>query len=556
MIDHRAILHVDMDAFFASVEAHDDPSLADKPVIVGGTGGRGVVAAASYEARRFGIHSAMPLREALRRCPHVVCVRPRMKRYKEVSQQVFAVFGEFTDQVEGLSLDEAFLDVTASRELFGTPVEMAREIKRRIFERTGLTASVGVAHNKLLAKLASEMNKPDGLTVIGPDDVEAVLDPLPIRRMHGIGNKTAARVEEQGLYTLGQLRRAPESVLWPLFGRDTRRIRERAAGIDDRPVVVDAAERQISSEETFEEDIRDHGRLCAALAVLADRTAARLRARELKAGLVIVKIRRRDFTTFTRQRSFSRGSPCACSVSASAAWRRHGNWTCSRPPRTLEAAGSIRRSMASARNLAKGPSGAAARSIEARRRRRPALPPPARRSPSRHDENLACSFALRGGRHRFLDFSDVVGRCDGCVQLALGDQPGNLPEERTPRLLRCLLEPSREPEATHRQVAKDEGGGFDHAGLAAHPTVVDQGRPLGQAVGKPAGRRPPDRIDAEADLRLAGRLCDPLRQVVTVDQDDVAARLAHDRRRFLAPDHVHGPVAALFRELHQVQANR
>ena len=305
MIDHRAILHVDMDAFYASVEARDDPSLVDKPVIVGGTGGRGVVAAASYEARRFGVHSAMPMREALKRCPQAVCIRPRMKRYKEVSQQVFAVFGEFTDQVEGLSLDEAFLDVTASRELFGTPVDMAREIKRRIRERTGVTASVGVSHNKLLAKLASEMDKPDGLTVIGPDDVEAVLDPLPIRRMHGIGNKTAARVEEQGLFTLGQLRRAPESVLWPLFGRDTRRIRERAAGIDDRPVITDAAEKQISSEETFDEDIRDHGRLCAALANLAERTASRLRARELKAGLVIVKIRRRDFATFTRQRSFS-----------------------------------------------------------------------------------------------------------------------------------------------------------------------------------------------------------------------------------------------------------
>lgn len=305
MIDHRAILHVDMDAFYASVEARDDPSLVDKPVIVGGTGGRGVVAAASYEARRFGVHSAMPLREALKRCPHAVCIRPRMKRYKEVSQQVFAVFGEFTDQVEGLSLDEAFLDVTASRELFGTPIDMAREIKRRIRERTGVTASVGVSHNKLLAKLASEMDKPDGLTVIGADDVEAVLDPLPIRRMHGIGNKTAARVEEQGLFTLGQLRRAPESVLWPLFGRDTRRIRERAAGVDDRPVIADAAEKQISSEETFDEDIRDHGRLCAALANLAERTASRLRARELKAGLVIVKIRRRDFATFTRQRSFS-----------------------------------------------------------------------------------------------------------------------------------------------------------------------------------------------------------------------------------------------------------
>jgi DNA polymerase-4 len=305
MIDHRAILHVDMDAFYASVEEHDDPSLAGKPIIVGGAGGRGVVAAASYAARRFGINSAMPMRDALRRCPHAVCVRPRMKRYQEVSRQIFEVFGEFTDLVEGLSLDEAYLDVTASRELFGSPVAMAHEIKRRIRQRTGLTASVGVSHNKLLAKLASEMDKPDGLTAIGPDDVDAVLDPLPVRRLHGIGNKTAARLDEQGLFTLGQLRRAPESVLWPLFQRETRRIRERAAGIDDRPVISDAAEKQISSEETFETDIRDHERLHAALARLAERTATRLRARELKAGQVAVKIRRRDFTTFTRQKSFN-----------------------------------------------------------------------------------------------------------------------------------------------------------------------------------------------------------------------------------------------------------
>jgi DNA polymerase-4 len=305
MIDHRAILHVDMDAFYASVEEHDDPSLAGKPIIVGGAGGRGVVAAASYAARRFGINSAMPMRDALRRCPHAVCVRPRMKRYQEVSRQIFEVFGEFTDLVEGLSLDEAYLDVTASRELFGSPVAMAHEIKRRIRQRTGLTASVGVSHNKLLAKLASEMDKPDGLTAIGPDDVDAVLDPLPVRRLHGIGNKTAARLDEQGLFTLGQLRRAPESVLWPLFQRETRRIRERAAGIDDRPVISDAAEKQISSEETFETDIRDHERLHAALARLAERTATRLRARQLKAGQVAVKIRRRDFTTFTRQKSFN-----------------------------------------------------------------------------------------------------------------------------------------------------------------------------------------------------------------------------------------------------------
>lgn len=305
MSEHRAILHVDMDAFFAAVEQFDHPELAGQPVIVGGTGGRGVVAAASYEVRRFGVHSAMPIREALKRCAHAVVVRPRMKRYREVSDQVFEIFGEFTDLVQGLSLDEAFLDVTGSVGLFGSADAMAREIKNRIRVRTGLTASVGVSHNKLLAKLASEMNKPDGMTVIRPADVTATLDPLPVRRLHGIGAKTAARLERQGIYTLGQLRRAPESVLWPLFRRDTREIRERAAGIDDRPVVADAPEKQISSEETFDVDLKDHEELQRRLAQLADRTAARLRARQLKAGMVSIKVRRRDFTTYTRQRSFS-----------------------------------------------------------------------------------------------------------------------------------------------------------------------------------------------------------------------------------------------------------
>ncbi len=305
MTDHRAILHVDMDAFFAAVEQFDNPELAGQAVVVGGIGGRGVVAAANYEARRFGVHSAMPMREALKRCPHAVVRRPRMKRYREVSATVFAILGEFTDLVQGLSLDEAFLDVTGSVALFGGAEAIAREIKNRIRARTGLTASVGVSHNKLLAKLASEMQKPDGLTLIRPEEVAATLDPLPVRRLHGIGAKTAARLEQQGIYTLGQLRRAPESVLWPLFRRDTREIRDRAAGIDDRPVVVDAPEKQISSEETFDADLKDHEELRRRLAELADRTAERLRARQLKAGMVSVKIRRRDFTTYTRQKSFS-----------------------------------------------------------------------------------------------------------------------------------------------------------------------------------------------------------------------------------------------------------
>ena len=305
MSDHRAILHVDMDAFFASVEQYDRPEFAGQPVVVGGAGGRGVVAAASYEARRFGVHSAMPMREALKRCPHLVVVRPRMKRYREVSDQVFEIFREFTDLVEGLSLDEAFLDVTGSIGLFGSAEDMAREIKSRIRARTGLTASVGVSHNKLLAKLASEMHKPDGMTIIRPAEVTATLDPLPVRRLFGIGPKTAERLEEQGIVTLGQLRRAPDAELWPLLRRETHKFRDRAAGIDDRPVVSDAPEKQISAEETFDTDIRDHKELQERLAQLADRATARLRARQFKAGMVSIKIRRRDFETFTRQKSFN-----------------------------------------------------------------------------------------------------------------------------------------------------------------------------------------------------------------------------------------------------------
>lgn len=305
MDGQRAILHVDMDAFYASVEQHDHPELKGKPVIVGGTGGRGVVAAASYEVRRFGVHSAMPMREALQRCPHAVCIQPRMRRYKEVSKQVFAVFHEFTPQVEGLSLDEAFLDVTASLSLKGPAESIALEIKRRILADTGLTASVGLATNKLLAKLASELRKPDGFVWIRPDEVTRTLDPLPIRRLFGIGRKTGAKLEEHGIHTFGQLRLAPDALLWPIFGRYTQRVRERAAGVDERPVVADWEEKSISAEETFERDIRDHEQLYAELASLADRTAARMRAKQLVAGEVHVKIRRRDFTTYTRQKSFA-----------------------------------------------------------------------------------------------------------------------------------------------------------------------------------------------------------------------------------------------------------
>ncbi len=298
----RAILHVDMDAFFASIEQHDHQSLIGRPVIVGGTAGRGVVAAASYEVRRYGVRSAMPMRTALERCPHAVCIPPRMARYQEVSRQIFAIFHEITPLVQGLSLDEAYLDVSAQPE---PAAALARRIKGCIRERTGLTASVGVAPNKLIAKIASDLDKPDGLTIVLPQAVQAVLDPLSVRRLPGLGRKTGAAVEALGITTLGALRRAPDATLWPLFGRYTQRIRERAAGIDERPVVADRDEKSLSAEDTFARDSDDPRALTAALASLADRACARLRQRGLAAASITIKIRRHDFATFTRRRAVS-----------------------------------------------------------------------------------------------------------------------------------------------------------------------------------------------------------------------------------------------------------
>jgi DNA polymerase-4 len=299
----RAVLHVDMDAFYASVEQHDQPALAGAPLIVGWEGGRGVVAAASYEVRRFGVHSAMPMRTALRLCPQAVCVRPRMARYQEVSRIIFGAFHELTPLVQGLSLDEAFLDVTASQELFGGAVEIAQRIKRRIRELTGLTASVGVASNKLVAKIASDLHKPDGLTVVTAHSQRALLDALSVRKLPGLGRKTGAKVEAAGIRTLGELRSAPDALLWPLFGRYSAWMRERASGIDERPVQPDLEEKSLSAEDTFESDLAEPRVLQRQLARLADLAASRLRARELMAGCIGVKIRRGDFTTFTRQRA-------------------------------------------------------------------------------------------------------------------------------------------------------------------------------------------------------------------------------------------------------------
>src|SRR5580704_16338679 len=225
-----------MDAFYASVEEQDRPELKGKPLIVGGTGARAVVAAASYAVRRFGVRSAMPMREALRRCPDAIVVAPRMARYQQISAQVFEIFGGFTPLVEGLSLDEAFLDVTASQQLLGGPEVIGAEIRRRIAKQTGLTASVGIAPNKLLAKIASDLNKPDGMCRIGADNVRAILDGLPIEKLSGVGPKTLPAAHAAGIRSFGDLRLAGDEALWQVFGKHGKSMRERACGLDDRPV--------------------------------------------------------------------------------------------------------------------------------------------------------------------------------------------------------------------------------------------------------------------------------------------------------------------------------
>lgn len=298
----RSILHVDMDAFYASVEQRDNPELRGKPLVVGGTTNRGVVAAASYEAREFGIRSAMPMRDAYRRCPELLRVRPNMSHYKAVSKQVFAIFRSYTPLVEGLSLDEAFLDVTASVSLFGPPAVIAADIKQRILDETSLTASVGVAQNKLVAKIASDLDKPDGLTPINPGDYERRLDPLPVSVIPGVGRETLKRLSGANIRTVRDLRLAEDRVLEPIFGRYSRKTRDRAAGIDDRPVVPARAEKSISAEETYDADLASRDDMERELLRLTERTASRLRKAALAAGTVQIKIREASFKTCTRQR--------------------------------------------------------------------------------------------------------------------------------------------------------------------------------------------------------------------------------------------------------------
>jgi DNA polymerase-4 len=298
----RQILHIDMDAFFASVEQHDNPALRGKPVLVGGASRRGVVAAASYEARVFGCRSAMPMGEALRRCPQAIVVSPTRGRYEEVSSQVFEIFRKYTPLVEGLSIDEAFLDVSGSGSLFGDGETIARAIRKDVVEATGLTCSAGVASSKFAAKIASDMNKPDGLTVVGPD-VAAFLAPLPLERMWGIGPKTAPALRRLGYATLGDLARATPAALERVLGAWGADVRELARGVDVREVEPDRDAKSVGAECTYENDLTTKEAIARSLLAHAARVAERLTEAGVSAGAVVVKLKYADFTLLTRRKT-------------------------------------------------------------------------------------------------------------------------------------------------------------------------------------------------------------------------------------------------------------
>jgi DNA polymerase IV len=297
----RQILHIDMDAFFASVEQRDDPSLRGRPVLVGGPSRRGVVAAASYEARVFGVHSAMPMVQALRRCPQAIVVAPRHGRYAEVSDQLFGIFRRFTPLVEGLSVDEAFLDVTACQALFGDGESMARQIKHAIRTQMQLTASAGVAPNKFVAKIASDLQKPDGLVVVTEDRVEAFLAPLPIERMWGVGPVAAQRLHDAGLRTIGDLAREDPNRLERLVGSWGREVHQLARGIDTRPVQDGLRAKSIGAEQTYDQDIGSRAAMEHCLLDQAQRVAHRLLREGLAGRTVVVKVKYPDFTLQSRR---------------------------------------------------------------------------------------------------------------------------------------------------------------------------------------------------------------------------------------------------------------
>jgi DNA polymerase-4 len=304
MTEVRKIIHIDMDAFFASVEQRDFPELRGKPVAVGGSPKkRGVVAAASYEARRYGIHSAMPMARAVQLCKHLVIVKPRRDVYSHISRYLNAIYHEYTDLVEPLSLDECFLDVTKNKKGIRHATKIASILRRRIRDELALTASAGVAPNKFLAKLASDFRKPDGLTVVTPEAVDSFIRDLEIRRLWGVGAATEKKFAKMGITTIGQARELSEEKMLELFGKSGAVYYRLCRGIDSRPVMPDSQRKSVSQERTFNYDIVDPEQLSSELSNLSNKVASLLTKKELRGSTVTVKVRYSDFTTISRSQT-------------------------------------------------------------------------------------------------------------------------------------------------------------------------------------------------------------------------------------------------------------
>ncbi|GAB4409462.1 MAG: DNA polymerase IV [Bacteroidia bacterium] len=303
---HRKIIHIDMDAFFASVEQRDNPALRGRPVAVGGSRARGVVAAASYEARKYGVRSAMPSLTAARLCPDLIFVRPRFDRYREVSMQIREIFYAYTDLVEPLSLDEAYLDVTTNKQGLTSATQIARQICARIQAETGLTASAGISINKFLAKVASDLRKPNGITLIPPDRVHAFLEKLPIEKFYGIGKKTAEKMKRLGIHNGADLKARSELDLAQLFGKAGRHYYRIVRALDDRPVQPDRLRKSVGAENTFAEDLHDETDMLDRLVPLVAKVCDRLQAIPAAGRTITLKIKYHDFAIHTRSRTVSR----------------------------------------------------------------------------------------------------------------------------------------------------------------------------------------------------------------------------------------------------------
>ena len=302
----RIVVHADMDAFYAAVEQLDNPQLRGKPVLVGPNSHRGVVLTASYEARPYGVGSAMPVAEARRRCPHAIMVMPRLDRYQQLSERIMAVFADFSPKVEALSLDEAFLDMSGAERLFGTPLEMGRKIKRAVFDATGLTISVGISASKYVAKVASGHDKPDGLTVVRAADAQAWLAPLPVSKLWGAGVKTVPRLRELGLATIGDLAAADERYLAHHLGSLGRHFHDLAHARDPRPVHRSRTAKSIGSDRTLTADVSEREDIERHLRRASERIARRVRAKGYVAGGVRVRLKTNRFEMLTRQRRLRR----------------------------------------------------------------------------------------------------------------------------------------------------------------------------------------------------------------------------------------------------------